>query len=421
MKLFISYSRGDLERVSELVSLLRTGGHDPWFDQHLKPGQDWQKELGEAIDDCDVFIYALSKASVESEWCQWEFARAVRQGKPIVPALIRADMPFDILPAVLQGKHIANLTEITATGLASLLGGLNNLTVTIPPEDAPSAPAEPKGQPAQATPSEHQIKATVTRHHPSPPSNDADGDNPAVETMTVGVVLPRRYRWGITIIGVAIIIGAIVGTIALLPIGCDYLDIGCPASTETPTATQTQTITPTITLTYTPSRVPTNTPIPTETPLPQATSTLPPTACEATVLSQVLSPSEEDTVLNAIMAWQACQNVNQTLSTVFALNTVAGQHRSYLSSVNRNQLDTVNLYFNNDGQGVEELARIAQYDGAVEMIVLVQEGELSFADLLSEIRTRDIDISRYPELGINFELDPATGLHYLVVVFGNAE
>lgn len=38
---------------------------------------------------------------------------------------------------------------------------------------------------------------------------------------------------------------------------------------------------------------------------------------------------------------------------------------------------------------------------------------------MTVVNARDIALNRYPELGVNIEFDPAVGLYYLVVVFGN--
>ena len=39
MRLFVSYAHEDETKVEQLVDILREGGHDPWFDDHLMPGR----------------------------------------------------------------------------------------------------------------------------------------------------------------------------------------------------------------------------------------------------------------------------------------------------------------------------------------------------------------------------------------------
>jgi len=70
MELFITYAHENLVKVRELAELLTAGGHTVWFDNQLLPGQDWKLELGNAIARSDAFVYALTKDSVASEWCE---------------------------------------------------------------------------------------------------------------------------------------------------------------------------------------------------------------------------------------------------------------------------------------------------------------------------------------------------------------
>ncbi|MBZ0275199.1 MAG: toll/interleukin-1 receptor domain-containing protein [Anaerolineae bacterium] len=49
MKLFISYVHTDIWQVKQLVEILRSGNHEPWFDDRLLAGQDWKDELEQSI------------------------------------------------------------------------------------------------------------------------------------------------------------------------------------------------------------------------------------------------------------------------------------------------------------------------------------------------------------------------------------
>lgn len=150
MRLFISYAHVDKPLVSQLVEILRLGGHDPWFDHRLVPGQDWKAQLLRQITDCEAFLYALSPESVASEWCQWEFAQAVALGRPIIPVLLQAGTHR---PEALSRYQYADFSHgPTPEAVASLLGGLLSIAVTIPASQAPPAPSEPRGVPAQAQP-----------------------------------------------------------------------------------------------------------------------------------------------------------------------------------------------------------------------------------------------------------------------------
>lgn len=141
MKLFISYARQDQERVRRLVDLLTAAGHEIWFDEALLPGQAWQEELTTAIRNNDAFVYMLSRESVGSDWCSWEFATAVEMGRPIVPILLDEGLA---LPDPLGRYQCADFTappesSAYATATARLIGGLQQIAVVIPREDAAAA------------------------------------------------------------------------------------------------------------------------------------------------------------------------------------------------------------------------------------------------------------------------------------------
>lgn len=147
-KIFISYSHTDQSRVEKLVELLREAGYDPWFDHRLLPGQDWKAELLKAITEADIFVYAITPESVASEWCQWEFSKAIELGKSIIPVLLNS---YTNIPEVLKQYQYADFSEgLTGTAVARFIGGLAHVTVIIPPENKPKAPQNPRGQPAQA-------------------------------------------------------------------------------------------------------------------------------------------------------------------------------------------------------------------------------------------------------------------------------
>jgi hypothetical protein len=65
MKIFISYSSKYRELVERLRLALVAEGHQPFVDRaELEPGQPFDAELREAIDDCDLFVYLVSPESV---------------------------------------------------------------------------------------------------------------------------------------------------------------------------------------------------------------------------------------------------------------------------------------------------------------------------------------------------------------------
>lgn len=148
MKLFISYAHVDKWPIGLLVDVLRDAGHDPWFDNKLLPGQDWKQALKAAIVDCEAFVYALTPESVASEWCQWEFATAVELGKSIIPILVQ---PKTDIPDAIRRYQYADFSDgLTPKAVAKLVGGIAHIAISIPKDEAPSAPVNPTGKPSRA-------------------------------------------------------------------------------------------------------------------------------------------------------------------------------------------------------------------------------------------------------------------------------
>lgn len=145
MKIFVSYSHVDKWQVSQITKILEGTGHQVWFDYELLPGQNWQNEILEKIDWCEIFLYALSPESVASDWCQWEFYEAITLDKSVLPVLLQANTK---LPKPLENIQYADFTAgPTDEAVFKLLKGLHSTTLTSKAIDRPSSL---NGIPAQA-------------------------------------------------------------------------------------------------------------------------------------------------------------------------------------------------------------------------------------------------------------------------------
>jgi len=66
-KVFISYSRRDVEIVKQIAQALEDSGIEFWFDtDDIKAGKQWRKQIVEGIDTADAFILHLSPDSAAS-------------------------------------------------------------------------------------------------------------------------------------------------------------------------------------------------------------------------------------------------------------------------------------------------------------------------------------------------------------------
>jgi hypothetical protein len=141
---FISYSRNNLDVVSQLVRDLQDVGFSAWHDQTLTGGQRWWDNILANIRNCDVFIFALSKESWESEACQSELGYVVEIGKPILPVQVSDNIHLGLLSAPLSEIQVTDYRRRDKAAAFSLLRAINATPVAPPlPDPLPSAPPVP--------------------------------------------------------------------------------------------------------------------------------------------------------------------------------------------------------------------------------------------------------------------------------------
>lgn len=102
---FISYSSADGQEFAlRLRRELEAGtpSFPVWLDRRdIKPGQDWDDEIAEALKTCLSLIFVMTLDSVEDESeCKREWTYALRYKKPVIPVKLHADaeMPFRLAP-----------------------------------------------------------------------------------------------------------------------------------------------------------------------------------------------------------------------------------------------------------------------------------------------------------------------------------
>jgi tetratricopeptide (TPR) repeat protein len=98
---FISYSTVDGGDFALQLADTLAAGPPPipvWVDKRrLRPGEDWDLQIVEAIRGCKGFLFIMSKDSVvDTSVCKDEWVRALKYKKPIIPLLLHeeAELPF---------------------------------------------------------------------------------------------------------------------------------------------------------------------------------------------------------------------------------------------------------------------------------------------------------------------------------------
>src|SRR5215813_14606666 len=84
LRVFISYSRDDLDFADQLAAALDSSGFECFIDREgISGGEDWKRRLGNLISEADTVVFVLSPDSARSETCNWEVEEAARLNKRI--------------------------------------------------------------------------------------------------------------------------------------------------------------------------------------------------------------------------------------------------------------------------------------------------------------------------------------------------
>ena len=108
---FVSYGRENDQAVRSLAHDLDALGHSIWFDQALTGGRAWWDHILGRIRDSDVFLFALSPESLDSEACRQECSYAFKLGKTVLlPPLRPMPDPLPDPPAIPM-SYLGSLME----------------------------------------------------------------------------------------------------------------------------------------------------------------------------------------------------------------------------------------------------------------------------------------------------------------------
>jgi hypothetical protein len=85
-RVFISYSRTDIDFAQELVNQLGALEFEPFLDtKQILPGEDWKERLSALILTADAVVFLISPASIlPTSVCDWELNEAERLGKKLI-------------------------------------------------------------------------------------------------------------------------------------------------------------------------------------------------------------------------------------------------------------------------------------------------------------------------------------------------
>ncbi len=95
-EVFISYARADVDFAKRLATGLRRFGLVVWLDVYsITAGKSWARQVGEALDRCELMLLILSPRSMASDNSDDEWNYFLDKKKHVIPALYEpTDVPY---------------------------------------------------------------------------------------------------------------------------------------------------------------------------------------------------------------------------------------------------------------------------------------------------------------------------------------
>lgn len=138
--IFLSYARGDRERVLPLVEALQHCGFSVWWDADMPPGQLFEDYIDQRLQESRCVVVVWTESSIRSDWVRAEAAEGVNR-RILLPVLLDAVRP----PLTSRGLQAADLTKWKANpthaGFVQLCEAIHRLIDGVPPVPTPSSPS----------------------------------------------------------------------------------------------------------------------------------------------------------------------------------------------------------------------------------------------------------------------------------------
>lgn len=143
-RVFISYSRQNIEVVTQLIQDLQAVGVQAWHDQTLTGGQRWWDNILSNIRECDIFLFALSPESWESEACRSELAYVLQLSRTVLPVLVADGININLLPPPINEFQVTDYRQGDKAAAFALVRSIGTAPPTPPlPDPLPLPPRVP--------------------------------------------------------------------------------------------------------------------------------------------------------------------------------------------------------------------------------------------------------------------------------------
>lgn len=123
------YAQADKPRVAALVKAIEALGLSVWWDERLRTGVEYEREIEQQLDEAKAVVAVLSRAALESAYVRAEAAEAQRQGKltpvriePVKPPLFSRGIQFEDLSDWLGDTAAVEFQDLAAQLTAQVFG-----------------------------------------------------------------------------------------------------------------------------------------------------------------------------------------------------------------------------------------------------------------------------------------------------------
>lgn len=87
--IFVSYSHQNKEQVYRVIEALQNAGFRVWFDEGIRPGDEWNTVIAEHIEKCSAVVPFISRDFVASTFCTREVTFAsIDCQKPFISVIL---------------------------------------------------------------------------------------------------------------------------------------------------------------------------------------------------------------------------------------------------------------------------------------------------------------------------------------------
>jgi len=111
--LFASYSHRNMRDVFGIIRKISGSRFRIWYDEGIKPGNEWPEEVGRALTGCRLFVVFMSPEAMESRNVRNEINMATSENKTVMVVFLRPTELSEGMKLQLGTVQFLNRHEMT--------------------------------------------------------------------------------------------------------------------------------------------------------------------------------------------------------------------------------------------------------------------------------------------------------------------